>query len=246
MHHQQFKESITMTPQSTLSNAIANALVEDHWTHLHDIYHVVETTLTLDNEDPDDHRLNSGFPRWKRNVLNVLQQKRAAGEVLWGGGRSGLYKLAPANERSLGPDELGDPETQSVDTTDAIAALEHKYAGASPEVKEFVSKRIERGQAASLVKALTGHKCQICEATGVDPISFIKRDGEPYVEAHHVTFVSELTPGALVPSNIITVCANHHRQLHYGRSELLQTTAEHFVFRIDDGEVNVRRNVVQS
>jgi predicted HNH restriction endonuclease len=42
----------------------------------------------------------------------------------------------------------------------------------------------------------------------------------PYVEAHHVTPVSERQIGSLATSNILTVCANHHRQKQYGKVQV--------------------------
>jgi hypothetical protein len=39
---------------------------------------------------------------------------------------------------------------------------------------------------------------------------------EFYVEAHHVMPVASQEAGALAASNVMTVCANHHRQIHYG------------------------------
>jgi predicted HNH restriction endonuclease len=97
-----------------------------------------------------------------------------------------------------------------------LAAVERKYLNASPEVKDRIAKVIERGNVGQLVKRLTGFKCQICEALGNDPMGFAKKNGEPYVEAHHVMPVSTMEIGTLAASNIMTLCANHHRQMHFG------------------------------
>ena len=51
----------------------------------------------------------------------------------------------------------------------------------------------------------------------MNPVGFQKRNGVPYVEAHHVMPVSRMQVGSLAASNIMTVCTNHHRQLHYGK-----------------------------
>jgi predicted restriction endonuclease len=135
-------------------------------------------------------------------------------------------------------------EAIAPEPADSLAELERKYAGASPEVKEAISRRIERGPVAEKVKEATGHRCQVCLALGLAPIAFLKKDGQPYVEAHHVTFVSRLEPGTLGPSNIITVCPNHHRQLHYGNADLVSCTVGEFVFRLDGAEVRVPRVTV--
>lgn len=105
-------------------------------------------------------------------------------------------------------------------TLDQLNDIERRYRNATPEVKARVSRYIERGAVGALVKRINGFKCQICEALGMDPIGFRKPSGEPYVEAHHVMQVSNLEIGSLAASNILTACANHHRQLHYGDAEV--------------------------
>jgi hypothetical protein len=168
-------------------------------------------------------------------LLGVFEGLGFLYELLW------PRKIAPPGR----PAELdstsleSDPAAEWCDSDEAVAACEEKYADASPQVREVVSKRIERGAVGSKVKAMNGYKCLICDALGLNPIGFLKRSGEPYIEAHHVTFVSRLLPGTLGRSNIITVCANHHRQLHYGNAELLHNMDGEFVFKIDGVEVRV-------
>lgn len=112
-------------------------------------------------------------------------------------------------------DDLLEPKAVDV-TTNGLAAMHEKYKDASPEVKERVSKYIERGPIGALVKKANGFKCQVCDALGLNPLGFRKPSGEFYIEAHHVMPVAALKIGALAPSNVMTVCANHHRQIHYG------------------------------
>jgi hypothetical protein len=119
-------------------------------------------------------------------------------------------------------DELP-PSPEDDGGADALAALERKYLNASPEVKLRVSKTIERGPVGGIVKKANGFKCQVCEALGSNPIGFLMKSGEPYVEAHHVMPVSTKQVGSLSASNVMTVCANHHRQLHFGRVEVTIT-----------------------
>jgi len=124
---------------------------------------------------------------------------------------------------------------------DDISDLERKYLYSVPEVKERVSKYIERGKIAQEYKRLTGYKCQICDALGLNPYTFKKPDGQYYIETHHVIPVSELKVGTLSTKNLITVCPNHHRQLHYGKASLLENTDEKFVFEIDSEIIEVKK-----
>jgi hypothetical protein len=105
-------------------------------------------------------------------------------------------------------------------TADKLAAMEERYLLASPEVKARVSRRIERGPVGDLAKRATGYKCQLCQALSHDPVGFLKKSGEPYVEAHHVMPVARGQVGSLAASNIMTLCANHHRRMHYGEVEI--------------------------
>lgn len=55
--------------------------------------------------------------------------------------------------------------------------------------------------------------CEYCEQPG-----FLKRDGTPYLETHHVISLSE--QGSDKPHNVIALCANDHRQAHFGENWL--------------------------
>ncbi|TCN21084.1 HNH endonuclease [Mesobacillus foraminis] len=130
---------------------------------------------------------------------------------------------------------------ESNNDTISIAKLEKEYFDAVPVVKERVSKYIERGSIAQEYKRRTGFKCQVCEALGLNPYSFKKPNGEYYIETHHVIPVSELQAGSLSVDNLITVCANHHRQLHYGDVQLIENTDDKFAFSIDNRRLEVKK-----
>jgi hypothetical protein len=125
-----------------------------------------------------------------------------------------------------------------------VAEIERKLLGRRPEVRERISRSIERGVVGQRLKRANGFKCQICEAMGLNPIGFLKRDGEPYVEAHHATPVSELEIGSLAASNIMILCANHHRQMHYGEVALGRTRDE-FILEIGQHTLRVKRFAIE-
>lgn len=52
-------------------------------------------------------------------------------------------------------------------------------------------------------------ECECCAAAGL-----LLPDGRHYLETHHVIALSEL--GADTVWNVIAVCANHHREAHFG------------------------------
>jgi hypothetical protein len=146
-----------------------------------------------------------------------------------------LVELMDADEDLI----YGNIESEPIDNINQIRELESKYEFATPEVKETISRRIERGKIANAFKRAAGYKCMVCESLGLNPIAFYKKNNEPYVEVHHVIPVANLHVGTLGPSNLITVCANHHRQLHYGNVGLVDNNPSEFVFRIDGNIVRV-------
>jgi len=90
-------------------------------------------------------------------------------------------------------------------------------------------------------KSLRIYKCSICEQLGQNSHGFKKKDGTYYVEAHHVEPVTNLKQGNLSINNLITVCANHHRELHYENSVVLVNDDKRFVFEIDGKKVEVKK-----
>jgi predicted HNH restriction endonuclease len=132
----------------------------------------------------------------------------------------------------------------TADTIKEIEKLEKKMKNQPPGVKQRVSSYIERGAISSKIKKLCNYKCSVCEALGIPAISFTKSNGEPYVETHHVEPVSTLKTGVLGITNLMTVCANHHRQLHYGSVELIENTEQHFTFLIDGVQLKINKIVI--
>jgi len=141
------------------------------------------------------------------------------------------------------PDDLPAGLMQRDLTANKLADLEKKYLFASPEVKARLSRTVERGAVGSVLKRLMAFKCQLCAALGSNSLGFLKPNGENYVEAHHVMPVSKGQIGTLGASNIMILCANHHRQMHYGNVEVIIRDST-FEIGIDRKHVTIRRAAV--
>lgn len=63
----------------------------------------------------------------------------------------------------------------------------------------------------SAVLARADGCCEYCGELG-----FRKANGDRYVEAHHIIALAESGPDTM--SNVIALCANHHREAHYGEN----------------------------
>lgn len=147
-----------------------------------------------------------------------------------------ILELAERNIEIVREAKTAEPNNYS-----DLQKLEAKYSNATPRVKEIVSQRIERGYISKVVKKANNYECQICKALGLNPHSFKKSNGEFYIETHHVIPVSELKQGSLGTINLLTVCANHHRQLHYGNVKLIDDNSEYFKFVIDNENVRIEK-----
>lgn len=141
-------------------------------------------------------------------------------------------------------EELPAPNAERDVASNKLSELEKKYLHASPEVKERLGRTIERGSVGKYVKAANGYKCQLCEALGHEPLGFRKRNGQHYVEAHHVMPVSDRQVGSLSASNILTACANHHRQMHYGEVSVA-ITERHFEITVDGVQLQIPRSAIE-
>lgn len=151
---------------------------------------------------------------------------------------SELENLDIENE-SLQDIDFSELEKITIDSSKKISELERKMRNQLPEVKYRISKYIERGIIATEIKKHSGFICSICEELGENEYSFLKENGERYIETHHVEPVS--SGGSLGSENLITVCANHHRQLHYGNAKVIENTKNYFTFKIDGKEITIAK-----
>lgn len=69
----------------------------------------------------------------------------------------------------------------------------------------------------------------VCQGCG-EPAPFVDADDEPFMEVHHLTRRSDGGPDR--PSNVIALCPNCHRRVHYGKdgaefnNQLIEQVAE--------------------
>lgn len=97
--------------------------------------------------------------------------------------------------RSLSDDEL----EKRVNSKKSILAKEKliisKDYGRDQEIAEYAIRR-------------ANGKCDLCGCEA----PFVKKDGSPYLEAHHVTWLSR--GGEDSANNIVAICPNCHRKIH--------------------------------
>lgn len=182
------------------------------------------------------------------NVFNILSEALSANEnnlKLKAFLKTFPLKIKLTKERIEVYEFFDAVDNTDADSLKSLHKLEQKMKRTTPEVKKRISSYIERGTIAKKVKQLNNYKCQICEAQGKNPYSFKKPDGTYYIEAHHVEQVSSKKEGILSIANIITVCPNHHRELHYGNAYLESADKNSFLFSLDKQEIRINKTKIE-
>jgi len=65
----------------------------------------------------------------------------------------------------------------------------------------------------------------------------LKKDGSFYAEASHIT--AKHKKGSELPSNILILCPNHHKEFDLGKREILKRTDEEITFRLNGKEYRI-------
>jgi hypothetical protein len=184
------------------------------------------------------------YELYKCERIEALAQQRGTLKVDWGSGtRSWRQKAGNQNKEIL---EMIQPNdiAEKVDSAKAVAKIEADELASDPVRKERISDYIERGPVGAMVKEAREGRCQICEALGAKPIAFIKRDGTAYAEAHHVFPVSKLKAGSLAAQNIMVVCPNHHREIHYGDTDIIEYRSDGWLIRLGENHLEISKTVL--
>lgn len=81
----------------------------------------------------------------------------------------------------------------------------------------------------ALIKILRNFECQICG------LSILKRDGNKYIEAAHITPKHE--KGKESADNIILLCPNHHKEFDLGHRKIIKRNINEIRFELN-GEIH--------
>lgn len=130
--------------------------------------------------------------------------------------------------------------SSETDYDQILETLNKRFRTLEPNVHERLVHQIDRPTSISnALKKRQNYVCQICGCEG-----FEKRTGGRYAEAHHLIALHELVPGSLVTDNILVVCANCHRKLHYADVEITDVSDTALDISINGTKYHVERNVL--
>ncbi len=125
---------------------------------------------------------------------------------------------------------------------DILHALNKRYGNLPPKERaKKVQNHLDRGSAVTkALKSLLGAKCQICGWIG-----FKKKNGEDFIEAHHIVQLSERKEGSLCTENIILLCPNCHREIHYGKDFFFSQDSENISIRLSTKKITIKKNTME-
>lgn len=113
--------------------------------------------------------------------------------------------------------EVPDKQLSIPDESERLQKLREKAeveASENPE-REHIETTANRYQRSSAIREYALERADgNCEMCG-EVAPFVKNDGEPFLEVHHVEELSE--GGADHPSLVAAVCPNCHKEIHYGK-----------------------------
>ena len=101
------------------------------------------------------------------------------------------------------------------------------------------------GSVTRALKKLLGAKCQICEWEGFVKKSVKNNKEEGFIEAHHLTQISDKQSGSLCTDNIILVCPNCHREIHYGSSFSVISSGDAIKIQLAKYKKTIQKNTIE-
>lgn len=123
-----------------------------------------------------------------------------------GGKRSGVTEA----RRSRGPQK----QARSTEVTLEAAAVDVPANGIPKRMLAEISRLVRNGGLVQQIKAVHGHRCQVCGTT------LELRPGIFYSEGHHLKPLGTPHNGPDVKENIISVCPNCHVRLDFAAAKI--------------------------
>ena len=166
-------------------------------------------------------------PPWRRSV-RALSEKA-------------FYSILTSSETDQTFMQMGSQIEVLSEALDTLKKLNSLYAGLKPEIRSnIIENHLDRGYSVSrALKQILGCQCQICGWKG-----FKTRDGTEFIEAHHLNQISERCLDSLCTDNIILVCPNCHREIHYGLNVEINDDGNTNKIRMFNKTIHIPKNTI--
>jgi predicted HNH restriction endonuclease len=116
-----------------------------------------------------------------------------------------------------------------------------KYKDYQPQKRnKMINSHIDRGRGVTeALKQILGAKCQICGWEG-----FEKKNGEKYIEAHHLSQLSLNQVNSLCSDNVILLCPNCHRKIHHAKNVRIKDLGGKILILLEERETVIHKNTI--
>jgi len=145
---------------------------------------------------------------------------------------------------------VGDEASQIESFSNPLSTLQNlnsKFRDLSPkERNERLQVYLDRGSSVTkALKIILGSKCQICGWKGFEKRGRkAEKNNECFIEAHHLKQVAYKCQGSLCTDNIILVCPNCHREIHYGKKFNLEVTDTSISISLSNHSAQIPKNTI--
>jgi len=136
--------------------------------------------------------------------------------------------------------DLGLDSTLAQQLKTLIKKFNEQYASVTPVAKLVISETISRPNAITdHLKSLHNYKCQLCNEPG-----FEQSSSSLYAEVHHIIQLHNQISGTLCSDNLVVVCANCHRKLHYANVKYIVKSSSEILVTINKDNYTFKRNIL--
>jgi 5-methylcytosine-specific restriction protein A len=135
------------------------------------------------------------------------------------------FQLVPTSAlANQGPSSDSDSESNNDRTTDILELRKRAFDAAIPQpsANALTSKRTLYKRSQAVRRYVLIRANGICECCGL-PAPFKKKNGEPYLEPHHIRQLSD--DGLDSPLWVAGICPTCHREIHHGQNGPIKNEA---------------------
>ncbi len=169
-------------------------------------------------------------PDWQNSIRKISEE--AFSEIL---------RLSNIDQNQLSVD-IEEPRSP----LETLKKLNTKLSDTPPlERNAKVQNYVDRGTAVTkALKEILGAKCQICGWHGFAKKSK-KSTNESFIEAHHLDQIANQNIGSLCSDNIILLCPNCHREIHYGEYVCIIDHGKSFEIGLSNKIAVIEKNTIE-
>jgi 5-methylcytosine-specific restriction endonuclease McrA len=186
--------------------------------------------------------------RWVGSIRGTLLDIRNSERTMSLTAYYNTFEYLDDDYQDDGTKVIGEPEAlyaagdeiELNDLQNRIQAFNEIYRQVEPRKQKRVSEYVSRPNVITdYLKKYRNFTCQMCGEAG-----FLQKNGTRYVEAHHIIEMHKLLPGSLCSDNIVVLCANCHKKIHYASVSYETGDTNNIVIWVNNERFVLERNII--